>query len=168
MTIGNINSRTRNKPSSMAYILLALLPVPTKLRNISTGSDENQRRNNREALHSVIQEILRPLNYEGPISMDCADGMRRDCFPILAAWIADHEEHMNLHNINRKLCPKCEIPLEHLGSTPSKNTFRVRNHDFYQAEHQQKRIHARMLQERVRTSFSAPSVPSTRARQILY
>jgi Plavaka transposase len=120
----------------MAYILLALLPVPTKLRNISTGSDENQRRNNREALHSVIQEILRPLNYEGPISMDCADGMRRDCFPILAAWIADHEEHMNLHNINRNLCPKCEIPLEHLGSTPSKNTFRVRNHDFYQAEFQ--------------------------------
>ncbi|RPB06970.1 hypothetical protein P167DRAFT_496468, partial [Morchella conica CCBAS932] len=57
LTIGNITSEIRNKPSNFAFILMALLPVPRKL---GVRANE-QRRENQMALHKVLGEILEGL-----------------------------------------------------------------------------------------------------------
>ena len=53
----------------------------------------------------------------------------RTCFPILAAWLADHEEHAALHNLARNCCPKCEVDPESLGEL---RKFPPRDHTIYQ------------------------------------
>ncbi|RPB07532.1 hypothetical protein P167DRAFT_495597 [Morchella conica CCBAS932] len=83
LTIGNITSEIRNKPSSFAFILLALLPVPRKL-----GVRGNkQHRENHIALHKVLEEVLEGLQGSAQNSelIACADGYDRLCFPILCA-----------------------------------------------------------------------------------
>ena len=61
--------------------------------------------------------------------MSCFDGKVRRCYPILAAWLADHEEHVTLHNLARNCCPKCEVNPECLGEL---QVFPPRNHLNYQ------------------------------------
>jgi hypothetical protein len=117
LTIGNIKSTTRNKPSSMALILLALLPVPPKLkdsRSIDVSSENNC------ITHRVLSIILEGLVEPGQngVTLDCADGQRRHCFPVLCAWIADHMEHVLLHNLKNNACPQCEVPSGRLGDPP--------------------------------------------------
>lgn len=114
----------------MAMILLALLPVPPKFKS-DKAHDDQQREVNRHTLHATLEQLLSPLQAPGKngIELSCADGKRRRCFPVLAAWIADHEEHMTLHNLARNSCPKCEVPPEQLGQL---GTYPVRDHMAYQ------------------------------------
>ncbi|KAG0643399.1 hypothetical protein HOY80DRAFT_867126, partial [Tuber brumale] len=80
LTIGNLLSKTRNKLSAHLTALLALLPVrPKMLGNI---------------LYQLIEAILAPLTPIVPVrtEVECADSMVQQCFPYLAAWIADHLE----------------------------------------------------------------------------
>lgn len=118
LTIGNIKSTTRNKPTAMALMLLALLPVPPKLKDCrnSIVSAENN-----AVIHRVLATILGSLVEPGKsgMTMDCADGKQRDCFPILCGWIADHMEHVLLHNLKNNACPRCEVLPEELGRPPS-------------------------------------------------
>ena len=63
----------------MPVLLLALLPVPPKLTGESTRGDEAQRQINADALQTVFDLVLAPLQHvsqEGMI-MDCADGKTR-------------------------------------------------------------------------------------------
>jgi hypothetical protein len=120
ITIGNLPSTRRNKPGSMAIILLALLPVPPKFPQ-SSAADKLQREINADTLQGVFQLILEPLHdaaREG-VPIDCADGKVRTCFPILSAWIADHMENVALHGIKSNACPKCEVPPDALGTDAS-------------------------------------------------
>ena len=131
LTLGNIVSTVLNKPSTKAMILLALLPVPPKLSKQSAAQTEDQRDMNRRILHAVLEQIFQPMCGAGSngIEMSCADGKVRRCYPILAAWLADHEEHVTLHNLARNCCPKCEVNPECLGEL---QVFPPRNHLNYQ------------------------------------
>jgi len=96
----------------MPILLLALLPVPSKLTGDSARADEAQRKTNADALRAIFDRVLAPLQevvQEGSV-MDCPDGKTRLCFPIWSAWIADHPEHAALHGIGSKSCPKSEVP----------------------------------------------------------
>jgi len=107
--------------------------VPTKPTGESTREDEAQRQINAGALRTVFDLVLAPLQYvsqEGMV-MDCADGKTRLCFPILAAWIADHAEHTTLHGIGSKSCPKCEVPCNELGGNP-REVYEVRDYANYE------------------------------------
>jgi hypothetical protein len=44
------------------------------------------------------------------INLECPDGERRLCFPVLAHYIADYEEQRMLASIISGACPKCTIP----------------------------------------------------------
>jgi len=44
------------------------------------------------------------------INLECPDGQRRLCFPVLAHYIADYEEQRMLASIISGCCPKCTIP----------------------------------------------------------
>jgi len=84
----------------MAVLLLALLPIPSKLSK-SSKADQHQRQINADTLRDVFELILEPLQdpaHDG-VPIDYANRKVRRCFPILAAWIADHVEHVALHRI---------------------------------------------------------------------
>ena len=46
---------------------------------------------------------------ENGINLECPDGERRLCFPVLAHYIADYEEQRMLASIISGACPKCTI-----------------------------------------------------------
>ena len=99
VTIGNILSQTRNSPTKIPILVLALLPVPPKLSHESGRADEIQRQMNADALQAVFDLILAPLQEianDGAV-MDYADGKTHLCFPILSTWIANHAEHTILN-----------------------------------------------------------------------
>lgn len=102
----------------MALLLLAMLPVPPKLKEISLK--ENQSAENNAIIHNVLVEVMRNLQRDGQegILLACLDGMNRLCFPMLCAWITDHMEHILLQNIKNNFCPKFEVPPERLGKPP--------------------------------------------------
>ena len=64
--------------------------------------------------------------------MYCSDGQVRQCFPLLAAWIADHVENEILPGLKRMSCAVCEVPVERLGSDKKEN-HPTRDHDKYAA-----------------------------------
>jgi len=116
MSIGNILSNVRNKPSRHANVLLALLPIPPKMTG-AASKDRKQRETNHEILRDLMEEIFEPLasaNEHG-VKITCGDGNVRLCFPRLAAWIADHMENVTLHGIVQNRCPACEEDVERLG-----------------------------------------------------
>ena len=100
MTIGNLPSTIWNRPGSMAILLLGLLPIPPKLAK-SSKAEKLQRLMNADTLRGILELIFAPLNAavrEG-VTIDCADGQIRRCFPIMSRWIVDHRENVSLHGI---------------------------------------------------------------------
>ena len=41
--------------------------------------------------------------------IDCVDGFRRECFPYIATWVADYQEHMIVSQVKSEQCPVCEV-----------------------------------------------------------
>ncbi|KAG0644869.1 hypothetical protein HOY80DRAFT_877864 [Tuber brumale] len=117
LTIGNILSKTRNKSCKHASVLLALLPVPPKMLGVASR-DSRKRLVNNEILCELIEAIFTPIGEvaEVGIEIECADGKVRQCFPRLAAWIADHLENVKLHGIQQNQCAVCETTPDRLGS----------------------------------------------------
>jgi len=133
MTIGNILSQTRNSPAKMSVLLVALLPLPPKLTGESSRANKTQQQINADSLRAVFDLVIAPLHYvshEGMV-MDCAHGKTLLSFPILSAWIADHAEHMTLHEIGSKSCPKCKVPCNKLGGNP-REVYEVRDYAIYE------------------------------------
>jgi len=115
MAIGNILSRTRNKASKQATVLLALLPVPQKMLGVATR-DVHERQVNNEILHDLIEVIFAPivaLENSG-LEVEGADGKVQLCFPSLSAWIADHLENVRLHSMQQNQCTVCAVQPEQL------------------------------------------------------
>src|SRR5437868_13048814 len=95
ITIGNLPLTKRNKPGSMAVLLLEQLPLPSKLSQ-SSSTNNIQRKVNANILQGIFDLIFAPLQdteLEG-VLIDCVDGRVHNCFPILAAWIADQMENI--------------------------------------------------------------------------
>jgi len=86
MTIHNILSRTRNKPSKHTTVLLVLSPVPLKLLSLA-ARDARQREVNNEILYDLMEAIFAPIAERGDsgLEMECADGKVRLCFLRLSA-----------------------------------------------------------------------------------
>src|SRR5437879_1265480 len=131
MTIGNILSRTRNKASKHATVLLALLPVPPKMLGIAVR-DARQRQINNEILCDLIEAIFAPMAALGNsgLEVECADGKVRLCFLWLGAWIADHLENVTLHGIQQNQCAVCETPPDRLG-TYTRRSAAIRDYEKY-------------------------------------
>ena len=132
MAIGNILSQTRNSPAKMPILLLALLPVLPKLTGDSGPADKAQRQANADALRAVFDLVLAPLEevVQEDTVVGCADGKTRLCFPILAAWIADHAAHAALHGIGSRSCPKYQVLSMELGGNPRK-IYEARDYTLY-------------------------------------
>ena len=129
MTIGNILSRTQNKASKHATVLLGLLPVPPKMLGVAVR-DARQRQINNEILCDLIEAIFAPMAALGNsgLEVECADEKVRLCFLRLGAWIADHLENVILHGIQQNQYAVCEVRAEQLGfhsrRSPAKRDYR--------------------------------------------
>jgi hypothetical protein len=111
MTIGNLSSKIHQMPSAHTVVMVALLLIPIKNRNIPQKRLDEQRQTNREVLNEVHRLVLQPLTFKlnpsaesGYYNVLCPDGNFRRCKPVLAAWLADCPEYSDLHHLKRHVC----------------------------------------------------------------
>jgi hypothetical protein len=132
MTIGNLSAAVRMAPSQHGILLIALLPIPIKMRDVPISIYNNQKEHNRTIQQHVLRHILGPLMDENRrmFYARCADGFFRRCIASPAAWIADYPEHRDLHNVKNGFCYWCECPREEMGEFPAKPYGR-RDHNVY-------------------------------------
>jgi len=122
MTIGNLSSKIRLMPSTHTIVMVALLLIQIKNRNIPQSRLDEQRQTNREVLKTVLRWVHQPLTFKqnpkaerGYYNILCADANFRYCNPVLAAWLADCPEYSDLHHPKRHVCCWCECPKNELG-----------------------------------------------------
>ena len=136
MTIGNLSSKARMKHAMHGVLLVALLPIPVKMREVPAKIRNAQREHNREVIQNVLGYVMQDLLVDArDFYAYCADGRVRYCHPILAAWMADYPEHCNLHNIKSGVCYWCECPQEEMGNMPrAEDRYLPRDHAFYRQQ----------------------------------
>jgi Plavaka transposase len=132
MTIGNLSSSARMAPAMHSVLLIALLPIAVKMRDIPLSRYTAQKEHNRMVLQHVLRHILGPLMRPDRriFYARCADGHFRRCVASPAAWIADYPEHRDLHNIKNGVCYWCECPQSEMGELPAQ-PYPPRDHDKY-------------------------------------
>jgi hypothetical protein len=64
MTIGNLSWKIRQMPSTHSVVMVALLPIPIKNRNIPQKGLDKQRQTHREVLNDVLRRVLQPLTFK--------------------------------------------------------------------------------------------------------
>jgi hypothetical protein len=61
MTLGNPSSKICQTPSTHKVGMFALLPIPSKNRNIPQKRTDDQRQTDRQVLKEVLRRVLQPL-----------------------------------------------------------------------------------------------------------
>jgi len=122
MTIGNLSSKIRQMPSTHSVVMVALLPIPMKNRNIPQMWLDEQRQTNREVLKELLRRVLLPLTFiqnpsaeSGYYTVPCADGNFSRCKPVFTAWLAACPEYSDLHHLEQHVCFWCECPKNEVG-----------------------------------------------------
>jgi len=139
MTIGNLSSKIHQMPLMHTVVIVSLLPIPIKNRNIPQKRLDEQWQTNWEVLNEVLRRILQPLTFQQNPHAEsryynvlCADGNFRRCKPVVAAWLADCPEYCDLHHLKRHVCFWCECPMKELGDyVPSDKQHPQWDHDLY-------------------------------------
>jgi hypothetical protein len=139
MIIGNLASKIRQMPSTHSGVMVPLLPIPIKNRNIPHKRLDEQQQTNREVLNEVLRQVGQPVTFKqnpnaksGYYNVHCADGNFTRCKPVLVAWLADCPEYSDLHHLERHVCFWCECPNNQLGDyVPSDKQHPRRDHNLY-------------------------------------
>ncbi|CCO35137.1 hypothetical protein BN14_09252 [Rhizoctonia solani AG-1 IB] len=113
ITIGNIPKSIRAQVSSYSTLLLAYLPV-AKFDCFKPKDRGNEKA---KLFHESMKTILEPLEKAGKegVEMECGDGFVRQCFPILAAYIADNPEQTLIASCRRNQCYRCTVARDKRG-----------------------------------------------------
>ena len=113
MSIGNIRSSIRNKPTSHAWVPVAILPnAPKHIKKVPGWSEEKQEHEAMQVLHDLLKFVLRPLSNSAldGHNIKCGDEVVRRCYFRVAGWLADHMENSVIHGIYTTRCTICESP----------------------------------------------------------
>lgn len=132
LTIGNIPSAIRAKPTYHAWIPIAFLPIgPKRVHKRPGWSVQKQEREGLEVIHNLLKFILRPISdaVRDGVTLKCGDGMKRRCFLRIAGWLGDHQENCTIHAIYNTRCPICECAIDELGDYPGNHP--KRDHQQY-------------------------------------
>ncbi|KAF9038794.1 hypothetical protein BDZ89DRAFT_894707, partial [Hymenopellis radicata] len=115
LTLGNIPSHLRRKPSQLACILVAYLPIDKmnrgKLSKATMGSGYQR------LFHAAMTEIFSPLVSAGQdgVEMVGGDGAVRRIHPILASYVADYPEQCLVTCAKNGSCQKCRCRTDEMG-----------------------------------------------------
>ncbi|KAJ7055382.1 hypothetical protein C8F01DRAFT_1321222, partial [Mycena amicta] len=107
LSIGNIDTKTRRRPSSGATVLLGYIPV-AKMEIF----EKNKRSEViAQLFHDCLSAMLEPVRKTGMhgVAMECFDGFVRMIHAVLAAYIADYPEQCLIACIRENSCPICLI-----------------------------------------------------------
>jgi len=164
ITICNLSSKIRQMPSTHTVVIVALLPIPIKNRNIPQKGLDGHRQTNREVLNEVLWQVLQPLPFKqnpnpesGYYNVLCPDGNFRHCKPFLAAWLADCPDYSELQHLERHVCFWCECPKNELGDyVPSDKQHPQRDHNLYRtlSDANTKEIDAKLSSGHVHRGFN--------------
>ncbi|KIY64659.1 hypothetical protein CYLTODRAFT_358093 [Cylindrobasidium torrendii FP15055 ss-10] len=108
LTLGNIPSALRRKPSEQACILLAYLPVEKIARSGLTKNALSSRY--QRLFHAAMTELFKPIVEAGKngVEMVSGSGLVTTVHPILAAYVADYPEQCLVTCSKYGSCPKCQ------------------------------------------------------------
>ncbi|KAF9504802.1 hypothetical protein BS47DRAFT_1274895, partial [Hydnum rufescens UP504] len=113
ITLGNIHSDVRRKPTFGAWMLLAKLPT-SRFANTTFDSSGTKAEAlcmpgilKQQLFHESLKIVLAPLSVShrhltkalGP------DGYMRHTFPVLMGWIADLKEQLVIAGVTQYACP---------------------------------------------------------------
>jgi hypothetical protein len=115
LTIGNIPKDIRRKPSSHAQLLFAYLP--TVQFKTATTSQKNICLAKARAFHYTMSHIFKSLKTVGKQGklMIGGNGEVRNCYPVIAAYVADYPEQCLVSCTRYTHCPICICPPDKLG-----------------------------------------------------
>jgi hypothetical protein len=161
LSLGNIDLTIRSKPSDLARIGVALLPVPPtdhiKGHGKTTALKEQQI-HNREVLRKVFELIFRPLDAlcNAGQHIHLVDGRMLQCYPVICAWRADYFENIHWHSIEQPDCPVCKAPKSSFPEWNS-SSWQLRDYQLYfqkmilatQADETERREARQYLEDRV-------------------
>ncbi|KZT50024.1 hypothetical protein CALCODRAFT_417573, partial [Calocera cornea HHB12733] len=105
LSIGNLPLHVRKAPSQRGMLLLGYLPT-NKLSNVDL-SEENAKVARHRLVHHCLAHIFKGIispATEG-VKLHSGDGSIRNCYPILAAWMADYPEQCLLTCTRYLRCP---------------------------------------------------------------
>jgi hypothetical protein len=134
MTIGNLSTKVRCKPTMQSVVLVALLPIHLKMKKMAESLKELQREWNAKVANRVLEYIFRSLGSAERCKFNalCADGKRRLCHPRISGWIADYPETLEMTKTRNGWCNKCEQAKDKLGQYTGNNPAPRRDHRLYQ------------------------------------
>ncbi|TFY52981.1 hypothetical protein EVG20_g10318 [Dentipellis fragilis] len=106
LTIGNISKELRHKLSYHLQIIVTYLPII----DLSHLSDDVARVVRARMFHSAMSVVMKSLKTAGRdgVHLTSGDGAVRDCYPVLAVYIADYPEQCLVCCMRyMQCCPKC-------------------------------------------------------------
>ncbi|KAG8824504.1 hypothetical protein FRC17_009084 [Serendipita sp. 399] len=91
LSLGNIHSSVRNKPTMQCWILLAYIPIPIFTESKSQHTALQQR-----LFHQCLDVVLKSIKHVGKKGKDMRDslGNVRRCYTRIAAYLADYPEQV--------------------------------------------------------------------------
>jgi len=123
MTIGNLSSVIRMKPTTHSVDMIAVLPEKAKYSAQSDISRQKQATWDHQIVHEVLKVVLQPL-FDHSRNCDPNDthlspcfhalhgtGNWHQCFVRIGPWLADYPEHMALQSLRTNYCPCMRFPL---------------------------------------------------------
>ena len=122
-----------------SVILVALLPLPIKDRNIPQKWLNEQWQTNQEVLNDRHCRVVNSLTVKqnpsaefGYYNILCADGNFSCCKLVISAWIADCPEYSNQYHLERHVFFWCECPNNQLGDqVPTNKRHPQLDHNLY-------------------------------------
>ena len=112
LSIGNIKSDVRNKPTKNAWVLIGYLP------SVKFEESKSQTALQDRLFHQCLKRILRSLINGGRDGKAMSDsvGDVRQCFPRLASYIGDYPEQQLINVAAHNYSPVTIAGLEDLGN----------------------------------------------------
>ena len=118
LSLGNIHSSVRNKPSAQCWVLIAYIPIPVFTDPKTTGLHTALQQH---LFHQCLKIIVSSLEGAGKHGADFVDSLGdvRHCYPQIAAYLADYPEQIMINVTPSLSSPVTTAGFEGLGdSTP--------------------------------------------------
>lgn len=118
LSLGNIHSSVRNKPSTKCWILIAYIPIPVFIDENEKNHGALQQRLFHQCVKLILSSIKEP-GEEGVLLCDSHGDVRR-CYPRVAAYLADYPEQLLINCAAGLNSPVTTANFEDLGNaTPN-------------------------------------------------